>query len=176
VLPEEMPMPDAAPSYHLFGNILTFRTRPSEGSPFLLSECRSAPGAGAPPNRHPGDNEAFYILSGRYEFSVDGVVQLVGAGGYVSIPNGAHHHFRNVGAEPASMLILNWPGQQHEAFFSTLGEAVAGDAAVRCRHRRRHWSSYGAVRPNAAWSCWSEQVACPEPQSETRRSEHAAAL
>ena len=118
-------MADAAPSFHLFGNVLTFRARPSEGSPFLLSEARSAPGAGAPPNRHPGADEAFYILSGRYEFSVGGVVRLVGPGDYVPIPNGAPHHFRNVSREPASMLVLNWPGRQHEAFFSTLGEAVA---------------------------------------------------
>ncbi len=100
-------MPDEAPSYHLFGNVLTFLAKPSEGSPFLLSEARSAPGAGAPPNRHPGDDEAFYVLSGRYEFSVDGVARVVGPGDYVAIPNGAPHHFRNVGAEAASMLVLN---------------------------------------------------------------------
>ncbi len=111
-------------SYHLFGNVLTFRARPSEGSAFLLSECRSAPGAGAPPNRHAGDDEAFYILSGTYAFSVAGQDRLVTAGDYVPIPNGAPHHFRNVGEGEASMLILNWPGRQHEAFFSSLGEAV----------------------------------------------------
>ena len=26
------------------------------------------------------------------------------------------------------MLVLNWPGRQHEAFFSTLGEPVAKGA------------------------------------------------
>ena len=114
-----------APSYHLFGNLLTFRARPSEGAAFLLTECRSAPGAGAPPNRHAGDDESFYILSGRYEFGVDGNIRTVGPGDYVTIPNGAPHHFRNPGPEPASMLILNWPGRQHEAFFSTLGERMA---------------------------------------------------
>ncbi|SDB68188.1 cupin domain-containing protein [Belnapia rosea] len=117
-------MPDPAPSYHLFGNILTFRARPSEGSAFLLSECRSAPGAGAPPNRHPEDEEAFYILSGSYEFSVDGVTRNVGPGDYVPIPTGAPHHFRNTGPGIASMLVLNSPGRQHEAFFSSLGEPV----------------------------------------------------
>ncbi len=117
-------MADPAPSYHIFGNVLTFLARPSAGSPFLLTEARTAPGAGAPPNRHPGDDEAFYILSGRYEFSVDGVVRSVGPGDYIPIPNGAPHHFRNVGMETASLLVMNWPGRQHEAFFSTLGEAV----------------------------------------------------
>ncbi|MDO9500436.1 cupin domain-containing protein [Falsiroseomonas sp.] len=118
-------------SYHLFGNVLTFRTRPSRGAPFLLSECRSAPGAGAPPNRHPEDEEAFRILSGTYEFRVDGVVRVVGPGDWVPIPTGAPHDFRNIGAVEASMLILNWPGRQHEEFFSTLGEKVAADAPAR---------------------------------------------
>jgi quercetin dioxygenase-like cupin family protein len=112
------------PSYHLFGNVLTFRARPSQGSPFLLTEARSAPGAGAPPNRHAGDGEAFYILAGTYAFSVDGQDRVVGAGDYVPIPTGAPHAFRNVGEGEARMLILNWPGHQHEAFFSGLGEAV----------------------------------------------------
>ncbi len=121
-------MSDPAPRYHLFGNILTFRARPSECSAFLLSECRSAPGVGAPLNRHPEDEEAFYILSGRYELSADGVTRTVGPGDYVPIPKDAPHHFHNAGTTTASMLIVNCPGQQHEAFFSTLGEPV-GPAA-----------------------------------------------
>ena len=115
------------PSYLLFGNLLTFRERPSAGAPLLLAECRTAPGAGAPPNRHPDDDEAFYILSGRYAFHVDGEERIAGAGDYIRIPNGAPHAFRNIGGAEASMLILNWPGRAHEAFFSGLGEAVPAD-------------------------------------------------
>jgi mannose-6-phosphate isomerase-like protein (cupin superfamily) len=61
---------------HLFGNILTFRP----GRPGARLSCSDAvgPGRGRPPNRHPGDDEAFYILSGRYEFSVDGVTRSSG--------------------------------------------------------------------------------------------------
>jgi mannose-6-phosphate isomerase-like protein (cupin superfamily) len=115
------------PSYLLFGNLLTFRERPSAGAPLLLAECRTAPGAGAPPNRHPGDDEAFYILSGEYAFHVDGVARIAKPGDYIRIPNGAPHDFRNPGDTEASMLILNWPGRAHEAFFSELGEAVPAD-------------------------------------------------
>jgi mannose-6-phosphate isomerase-like protein (cupin superfamily) len=122
-------MGDAAGRYHLFGNILSFRTRPSAGAPFLLSECRTAAGAGAPPNRHAEDDEAFYILAGRYAFEVDGEQRVVGPGDYVAIPNGASHAFRNIGETEAAMLILNWPGTVHERFFATLGEGVAADAA-----------------------------------------------
>ena len=116
--------PVSDPTYRLFGNLLTFRERPSAGAAMLLVACRTAPGAGAPPNRHPVDDEAFYILSGRYAFSIDGVERLVSTGDYVRIPNGAPHHFRNVGDDVAAMLIIAWPGRAHEAFFSAIGEAV----------------------------------------------------
>jgi len=111
--------------YHLFGNVLTFLARPSAGSAFLMSECRSMPGAGAPPNLHPEDGEGFFVLEGRYEFMVDGAVRVVGPGEYVAIPTGAAHAFRNVGEDVARMLIVNAPGVLHEAFFSTLGQPLA---------------------------------------------------
>ncbi len=116
-------MPDAS-SFELFGNVVTFRARPSGGAPLLVSTCRTAPGAGAPPNRHADDQESFCILSGQYEFEVDGATRLVGPGDYVAIPTGAVHSFRNPGPGMAEMLVVNWPGRVHEAMFSTLGQAV----------------------------------------------------
>ena len=122
-------MNTALASYDLFGNVLTFRAIPSQGAPYLLAECRSAPGAGAPLNQHPGDDESFYILSGRYLFEIGGTTQEAGPGDHVSIPNGAPHAFRNIGPDEAAMLILNWPGTQHEAFFSSLGRPIEPGSA-----------------------------------------------
>jgi mannose-6-phosphate isomerase-like protein (cupin superfamily) len=117
-------MPPVSRSYELFGNVLTFRALPSEGAPYLLAECQTAPGAGAPVNSHAGDEESFYVLSGRYVFDIGGVEREAGPGEHVAIPTGAPHAFRNAGADVAVMLILNWPGRVHEAFFSTLGRPV----------------------------------------------------
>lgn len=116
-------MTDAS-SFELFGNIITFRARPSDGAPGLVSTCRTAPGAGAPPNRHSGDDETFCVVSGVYDFEIDGKARRVGPGAMVKIPNGAVHSFRNPGPAMAEMIILNWPGLQHEAMFSRLGRAV----------------------------------------------------
>lgn len=118
-------MTTPAACYDLFGNMLTFRALPSQGAAYLLAECRTAPGAGAPTNWHPGDDEAFYVLSGRYLFTIDGQDKEVGPGTHLAIPRGAPHSFANIGADEASMLILNWPGTTHEAFFTTLGRPVA---------------------------------------------------
>jgi hypothetical protein len=46
----------------------------------------------------------------------------------VAIPNGAVHAFHNVLGAESVMLVLNWPGRQHEAFISTLGRPVAPGA------------------------------------------------
>ena len=117
-------MPTARQCYELFGNVLTFRALPSEGAPYLLAECHTAPGAGAPVNSHAGDEESFYVLSGRYAFDIDGQQREAGPGDHVSIPSGAPHAFHNIGPDMAVMLILNWPGTQHETFFSRLGRPV----------------------------------------------------
>jgi quercetin dioxygenase-like cupin family protein len=116
-------MTDAS-SFDLFGNVITFRARPSDGMPGLVSTCRTAPGAGAPLNRHSGDDEAFCVVSGVFDFEIDGNARRVGPGEMVIIPNGAAHSFRNPGPDIAEMIILNWPGLQHEAMFSKLGHPV----------------------------------------------------
>ena len=113
-----------ASSLDLFGNVITFRARPSDGMPALIISCRTAPGAGAPPNRHLDDNEAFCVVSGVDDFEIDGETRRVGPGEMVTIPKGASHSFRNQGSEIAEMLILNWPGLQHEAMFTKLGRPV----------------------------------------------------
>jgi quercetin dioxygenase-like cupin family protein len=115
----------ATDTFHLLGNLLRLRAR-TDGTGGVLSvvEVRTAPGAGAPPNRHPGEDEAFYVLSGHYEFVMNGEARRCGPGDFVRIPNGAVHSFRNVGEDVASSLIVIWPGRGHDAFFSEAGEPV----------------------------------------------------
>ncbi|WP_377191732.1 hypothetical protein [Ruegeria meonggei] len=55
--------------YHLLGNLLTFHAFPSEtGDRCAIVEIKTAPGAGAPPNHHAGEDESFYVLDGEFEF------------------------------------------------------------------------------------------------------------
>jgi mannose-6-phosphate isomerase-like protein (cupin superfamily) len=113
-------------TFHLFGNLLHL-IAPSDSNTGKVSivECRTKPGAGAPPNRHSGDDECFYVLSGQYEFVIDGVCETKGAGSLVRVPNNARHLFTNKGMTEASMLIITWPGQGHDDFFRKAGEPVA---------------------------------------------------
>ena len=119
-----------APTYRLLGCILTFRlthaeTATAAGGGFSMVEALVAPGAGAPPNRHPDDAEAFRVLEGEFEFRVGETVRRAGPGDLVKVPAGEVHAFANVGSAPGRLIILNSPGLVHEAFFSRCGERVA---------------------------------------------------
>ncbi|OHV75626.1 cupin domain-containing protein [Rhizobium sp. LCM 4573] len=115
---------DRGDTYHLLGNLIRFHVRPPENGGYCMVEVRSAPGAGAPPNRHPEDDEVFYVLEGEYAFRVGEENISARPGDCVKVPNGAVHAFRNVGQAPARMLVINSPGRIHEAFFSEAGELV----------------------------------------------------
>jgi len=117
-----MPQTD---TYHLLGNLLRFLARsPETGGAYCLVEALTAPGAGAPPNRHPSDDEAFYVLDGAFEFMIEGERIAAGPGAFVKIPTGAVHAFTNVGAAPGRLLILNSPGRVHDGFFHEAGEPL----------------------------------------------------
>ncbi len=112
-------------TYHLLGNLLRFLVRSHEtGGAYSLTEALVAPGAGAPPNRHPADGEVFYVIDGEFEFTVEDRTILANAGTCVPVPDGAVHAFRNAGTAPGRLLIINSPGRDHEAFFSEAGDAL----------------------------------------------------
>jgi quercetin dioxygenase-like cupin family protein len=112
-------------TYHLLGNLLRFHARsPDTGGAYCLVETLTAPGAGAPPNRHPSDDEAFYVLDGSFEFTIADEIITASRGTFVKVPNGAVHAFKNVGAAPGRLLIINAPGKAHDGFFSEAGEPM----------------------------------------------------
>jgi quercetin dioxygenase-like cupin family protein len=55
---------------------------------YCLVEALVGPGAGPPPNRHPADNEAFYVLDGTFEFGIGSENRLATAGEFVKVPRG----------------------------------------------------------------------------------------
>jgi mannose-6-phosphate isomerase-like protein (cupin superfamily) len=110
-------------TYFLAGTLVRFLERNPQAG-YCLVEAIVAPEAGPPSNRHSGDDEAFYVLEGNFEFGVDAETIAAKAGDFVRVPLGAAHTFRNVGTEPGRLLILNVPGTMHVNFFSEAGEPV----------------------------------------------------
>ena len=118
--------PLAGDTVHLLGTLVTFRAlaADTEGA-FSLVEAVTAPGQGTPPHLQRDDAEAFYVLEGTFEFMLAGQRALSGPGSFHYVPRGVAHGFRNPGATPARMLIINLPGGLHENFFREAGDPVA---------------------------------------------------
>ena len=124
------PVPAPVERVHVMGNTLTFHLRSSmTGGGFTLVECETLPGAGTPPHLQSRDDEAYFVLKGRYEFRIGDARVTRGPRSFVQIPRGTLHAFRNADHAPARMLILNWPGGLHEAFFDAIGTPMDPHAA-----------------------------------------------
>ena len=110
-------------TYYLAGILLRFLVR-DPGAGYCLVEALVGPGAGPPPNRHPADDEAFYVLDGTFEFGVGSETRIARNGDFVRVPNGEVHTFKNIGQGPGRLLIMNAPGTMHINFFSQAGEPM----------------------------------------------------
>ena len=115
--------------FHLLGNLIRFKASGRQtGNAYSLVEVTTAPGAGTPPHTQSGDDEAFLVLEGTYEFMQAGKTIEGTPGTYLFIPRGDLHAFRNSGQVPAKMLIINSPGGLHEKFFAEAGDPVEDGA------------------------------------------------
>jgi len=78
--------------------------------------------AGAPPHYHPWD-EAYYVVEGEVDFTVDGRTERVRAGDFIYAPADAVHAYAGVSDKPARLLIFDAPAHA-EALFRELHEKV----------------------------------------------------
>ncbi|MGI5273566.1 cupin domain-containing protein [Nonomuraea sp. CA-218870] len=79
------------------------------------------PGHGNVPHIHSKEDEAFYVASGAFEFINGDEKITTGPGDFVYIPKGTRHAFRNIGPEPARLLVFYTPAGP-ESFFLKHGE------------------------------------------------------
>ncbi|MGE0653916.1 MAG: cupin domain-containing protein [Alphaproteobacteria bacterium] len=94
---------------------------------FSLWEAVFPPGAGAPPHTHAHEDEAFYLLSGELviEFEGEAGPRRVAPGGFFFGARGRRHAIRNVGDQPARVLILCTPSCGLDQMFGELDAATA---------------------------------------------------
>lgn len=105
------------------GEPRTFKVMPAEnGGTYLQFETSTAPGTGVPPHFHHEEEEAFYVLTGHYEFIVGENHFIATTGTFAFVPRGTVHALRNTGQEVARMLVTVTPGTQHEGFFREVDE------------------------------------------------------
>ncbi len=114
----------AGRTLHAFGEAVTILVDgATSGGAFTQWIEDTPPGGGPPPHRHQHEDESFFILSGRVAFfeGRTGAWTELGPGGSAFLPRGSMHTFKNVGPEPARMLITTVPSG-FETFFARCAE------------------------------------------------------
>lgn len=92
-------------------------------------EYVSEPGVtGAPQHIHHGHDETFYVVDGLFEFAMGSDSRLLGRGGFVFVPRGAPHSFRNAGDGPGC-LVGSFTPARFAHYFRELAAIIATDGA-----------------------------------------------
>ena len=107
---------------------ITYKIRSAEtDGAFFCFEASSSPGFGPPLHSHPY-RELFYVLEGRYEFTLeqDGELRSIlgKPGTAVSVDVDVPHTFRNVGDSQGRLLFVHMPAALEE-FFEEYGVPVS---------------------------------------------------
>jgi quercetin 2,3-dioxygenase len=99
----------------------------SEGR-FCAVEAETPSFMGPPPHLHERDDETFFILAGRYEFTLGDARVQAEAGDVVFAPRGVPHTFRVVSAQAGRLLVFATPGGFDEFFVECARLFESGDA------------------------------------------------
>jgi quercetin dioxygenase-like cupin family protein len=91
------------------------------GGAYALFEARTLAGAGMPAHLQRYEDEAFLVLEGTFAIRVGARAVALGPGGYLFVPRGTPHAYRNVGPAPGRLLLLVSPGGIHEHFLAETG-------------------------------------------------------
>lgn len=115
---------DGGTTYHVLGDtVRVLATSRDTGGQFCLIDNITPPGGGPPMHLHTREDEAFYVLEGTVEVTVQDTVHTLTPGCYAFGPRGIPHRFQNVGDTPSRMLVFITPGG-FEEFFRECAEQI----------------------------------------------------
>ncbi len=90
------------------------------GGIISVVESHDVPGGGPPLHRHQREDETFQILSGEYEFTVNGKTFVARPGDTIFAPRQVPHTYRYVGQSPGRLMCAITPSG-FEGFFEEIG-------------------------------------------------------
>ncbi len=98
--------------YEARGSEMWFKAIASDtnGRFSLMERTLPAGGTMPPLHRHPGNEEAYFVLDGTVEFRVSDQAFEGTSGTFVLVPAGEAHTFGNTSDEQARLLVFHSPG------------------------------------------------------------------
>ena len=141
--------PDGGREILFRGTRMRVKVGHAEGAAYSLIEMVHPPEVGPAIHRHPGGDEAFYILEGEYEIRCGADTFVGEAGSFVFVPRGMPHGY-TVGPNGGRVLVITPAGL--EQYFAEVANRLAqgrvsmdDEAAIAARYgqefldRLRHW-------------------------------------
>ena len=117
--------PGEGDSFWVLGDLYTFKvTGKQTNGAFTVVDQVIQPQSGPPPHIHHREDEAFYVLSGRFSFLCGDKQSIFEAGSFVYVPKGTLHTFKNIGAQQGRLLVTITPAGL-EDFFYRIGTPAA---------------------------------------------------
>jgi quercetin dioxygenase-like cupin family protein len=111
------------PAFWFLNSLILVKSTPaSTGSPSAILHQTIPPGFSTPYHCHRASDDTFCVLEGEVTFFSDGQKIILGPGGYIFLPHGFPHGFRNDTEEPASLLFVTTPGEDFLGFMQEAGE------------------------------------------------------
>src|SRR4051812_20421686 len=98
------------PVYSVVGDrYVLLVTGAQTGGAYAIIEALVPPGGGTPPHVHRREDEAFHVIAGQFEFTVDGNPIRLGPGESLLAKRDIPHQFKNIGAAPGVMTFTVTP-------------------------------------------------------------------
>lgn len=111
---------DTSDQLFVLGETLRPLLTSAMGSGLEILDTSGPAGSGPPPHCHPWE-EAYVVLDGRLEVTVDGESHVVEAGGVAHVPGGVTHRYRNL--TEAHFLTILTQGKASQ-FFERVSKEV----------------------------------------------------
>lgn len=106
-------------SFWVLGDLYTFKvTGKQTNAAFTVVDQIIQPQGGPPPHIHHREDEAFYVLEGRFLFLNGDKQTEAEAGAFVYIPKGTLHTFKNISQKPGRLLVTITPAGLEEFFYA----------------------------------------------------------
>lgn len=105
-------------SYWVLGDLYTFKITGEEtNGAFTIMDQIIQPQGGPPPHIHRREDEAFYVLEGKFAFLCGDKQTIFDTGAFVYIPKGTLHTFKNIGSKPGRLLVTVTPAGLENFFY-----------------------------------------------------------
>lgn len=117
--------PEEGNSFWVLGDLYTFKVtgKQTNGSLTVIDQFIQ-PQSGPPPHVHHREDEVFYVLEGRFSFLCGDKQTVLKAGGFIYIPKGTLHTFKNLDGQQGRLLVVIMPAGLEE-FFYAIGTPAA---------------------------------------------------